>query len=387
MIANFNEANYPELLGVTRVCQISDMDVWHHLVSPMTRGLLGEIVEVRPPRVIESLEGLFPGDHVANLNDHRLFGGQTAFVRFPYVTNFYRTENGAFIVKRDGVKFEVFCWFGEVEKGRGEMILKAGLRDRRFDGTKRANDSALLDYPYDDPVLHRPLSPDLSSVELSIYAFMPGSRITDVISDAEYERFVTQPYTFRNKPDDFLRYFNMAWASKRAPGQQAAPIPDVAPFTLRGFQKIAELQGYDFCEMAPSHYHVARWGLGGGYLFRDPEQQATFTAFSDGLERIRAKGLPLTRTQQSWVCVAQSLEPQSRIPAELQLNGPQWPQDNIGPKVLWLYKPLSERARAFKPEALSKPDVPAPSGAPSGVAGLAEGLKPAPEAGITSSGS
>jgi hypothetical protein len=173
-----------------------------------------------------------------------------------------------------------------------------------------------------------------------------------VISDAEYERFVTQPYTFCNKPEEFMKFFNMAWASKRAPGQQAAPIPDVAPFVLRGFQRIAEDLGYDFLEMAPSHYHVARWGLGGDYLFRDPVQEATFNAFSEGLERIRASGMPLTRTQQSWVCVVQSLQPSSRIPVALRLSGPQWPQDNIGPKVLWLYKPLSERAKGFKPAPL-----------------------------------
>jgi hypothetical protein len=84
----FTVANYPELLGYTKVCQVSDEDIWQHLVSPMTKGLLGDIVEIRPPRVIESLEGLFPGDHAANLNDHRMFGGQRGFVRFPYVTNF-----------------------------------------------------------------------------------------------------------------------------------------------------------------------------------------------------------------------------------------------------------------------------------------------------------
>ncbi len=357
-MADFTVANYPELLGFTRVCQASDEDIWLHIVSPMTKGLLGAIVQRRAPRVIESVEGLFPGDGVANLNDHRLFSGQTGYVRFPYVTNFYDTENGAFIIKRDGVKFEVFCWFGEVEKGRGEMILKAGLRDRRFDGTRRANDSALLDYPYDDPVLHRPLSEVLTSAELSIYAFMPGSRVTDVYNDIEYERFVTQPYTYKNRPDEFLKYFDIAWRSKRAPGQMAAPIPDVAPAVLRGFKKISEDLGYDFCEMAPSHYHVARWGLGGGYAFREPRQEATFNAFTEGLERIRADGTPLTRSQQSWVCVIQSLLPAERIPVALRLNGPQWPQDNIGPKVLWLYKPLTERALAFKPSPLFADAVP-----------------------------
>src|SRR5262249_36978824 len=147
-MAKFTVANYPELLGYTPVSQSSDEDIWRYLVSPMTKVLLGDIVECRPPRVLETQEGLFEGDRVSNLNDHRLYGGQIGFVRFPYVVNFYKTENGAFVVKRDGVKLEVFCWFGEVEKGKAEMILKAALRDRRYDGTKRANDTALLDYPY-----------------------------------------------------------------------------------------------------------------------------------------------------------------------------------------------------------------------------------------------
>lgn len=370
-MAKFASANYPELLGYTPISQPSDEDVWRYLVSPMTKVLLGRIVESKKPRVMESMDGLFEGDRASNLNDHRLYGGQLGFVRFPYVVNFYKTENGAFVVKRDGVKLEVFCWFGEVEKGKAEMILKAALRDRRFDGTKRANDSALLDYPYDDPQLHRPLSPDHSSAELSIYAYMPGSRVSDVIGDPAYERFISQPYTLKDKPEEFMRLFNLAWNSKRAPGQPAAPIPDVAAYVLKGFQVLAQRQGYDFLEMAPSHYHVARWGLGGGYQFRDPGQAATFQAFSEGLERIRANGTPLTRSQQSWVCVVQSLSSVEAIPEGLRLNGPQWPQDNIGPQCLWLYKPLSEKAKAFTPEPLTSTAATVPTAAAPVVTGEA----------------
>lgn len=55
--------------------------------------------------------------------------------------------------------------------------------------------------------------------------------------------------------------------------------------------------------------------------------------------------MKLTRQQESWVCVIQSL-PEQFIPAELNLHGPKWPQDNISSKNLWMHKPLSERARA-----------------------------------------
>ena len=351
-MARFEIANYPELLGITDVCRVTDQEIWRSLVSPITRGLLGPIVEKRDPRVMETADGLFPGDQASNLNDHRLYGGQRGFVRYPYVHSFYRTREGAFIVKRDGSKFEVFCWFGDVEAGRGEMILKAALRDRRFDGTSRANDCALLDYPYDDPVLNRPLSKELKSVELSIYAYMPGSSLFDSTGDRDYEDFVRQPYGFLDRPELFMKHFEMAWRSKRAPGQSAVPIPDVARHSLKGFYALAERYGYDLIEMAPSHYHVARWGLAGGYRFADPTQAATFDGFTRGLERIRKSGMPLTRSQQSWVCVIQNLMPEALIPEHLNLGGPRWPQDNISKQVLWLYRTVSERAAGFVPEPI-----------------------------------
>jgi hypothetical protein len=95
----------------------------------------------------------------------------------PYNHTLYRTVNGAMVIKRDGVKFEVFCWFGDIDRGKGELIFKAALRDRVYDGTKRANDCALLEYAYDNPTITSvsalcfPLWNCLST------AFMPGSRI------------------------------------------------------------------------------------------------------------------------------------------------------------------------------------------------------------------
>ena len=257
-MGKFAQADYQSLLGVTPVCQVSDEVIWNNLMSPVTRALLGPVLSFRTPLVSDTVKGIFQGDEATNLNDHKLYGGQDGFVRFPYVVNVYETRYGALIIKRDLRKFEVFAWIGNLRKGYGEMIFKAGLRDRRFDGSKRANDSALLDYTYDDPVLHQPLSRELSSVEFSIYAFMPGSRIVDVSGDEEYESFVRQPFALIDKPDQFLKFFHMAWNSNRAPGQYAFPIPDVSSVVLRGFKTIAQDAGYDLLEMAPSHYHVAR---------------------------------------------------------------------------------------------------------------------------------
>lgn len=348
-MSEFTTANYPELLGVTEVCQISDEDIWQNLLSPITRALLGSIVRVRPPAVLETVDGFFAGDQVSNLNNHKLYGGRDGFVRFPYVVNVYETEYGLFVIKRDFVKFEVFCWFGNVAKGAGEMIFKAALRDRRFDGTLRANDSSLLDYPYSDPVFHKPLSRDLKSVELSIYAFMPGSRIVDACGDSQYEQFVKQPFKFVNQADLFSKYFEMVWKSNRAPGQYAVPIPDVSSVVLRGFKKLACQAGYDLLEMAPSHYHVARWGLQGGYSFSYRVQQDAFEALKQGIEHFKKRGVFLTRVQQSWVPVVQSLRPVDRIPYGLYLDGPVWPQNNIDDQCLWLFKPLSKKAQDFVP--------------------------------------
>ncbi|CAN5144025.1 hypothetical protein BH10CYA1_BH10CYA1_38220 [soil metagenome] len=330
-------------LGITPICMVSDSEIWTHLVTPTVKGLLGPIVSQAAPELLDTVQGKFFGDEVSNLNDHRLYGGKTGFVRFPYSYSFYKTLNGAFIVKRDGVKFEAFCWYGDIDR-TPELILKAALRDRRFDGTPRANDTALVDYPYDDPQFNTPLHPSLKSVELSIYGFMPGSRIADATGEPEFDRFVASPFSFLDRPALFLTYFKRAWNTKRSPGQHSAPIKDVSSHSLPGFERIARAHGYDLIEMAASHYHVAKWAQSGGYVFASSEQARTFAAINEALAAIRSAGHPLTRTQQSWACVAQSL-PVEHIPADINMRGPIWMQDNLGQQCLWVHKPMTERAR------------------------------------------
>jgi hypothetical protein len=107
------------------------------------------------------------------------------------------------------------------------------------------------------------------------------------------------------------------------------------------------------------------WAVDGGFAYSDPAQEKIVVRLTAGLEKIRASGQPLTRTQQSWACVIQSLRPADRIPAGLSMgslaNGHetdlQWPQNNLDETCLWLYKPLSERARGFKPRVCFNPEV------------------------------
>lgn len=342
----FPHLDVAEQLGITPICLVTDEQIWTHLVTPTVKALLGPIISQAAPELLETVKGKFSGDEVSNLNDHRLYGGKSGYVRFPYSYSFFKTQNGAFIVKRDGVKFEAFCWFGDLEQSP-ELILKAALRDRRFDGTVRANDTALVEYPYDDPTFCKPLHADLKSVELSIYGFMPGSRVVDASGELEFDRFVANPFTFMDRPELFMSYFNRAWKSKRSPGQFSAPIKDVASHSLPGFERIARAHGYDVIEMAASHYHVAKWAQSGGYEFSDEAQAQNFAALQAGLAAIRSAGHPLTRTQQSWACVIQNLRPVEHIPDALNMRGPIWNQDNIGQECLWVFKPLTEKARTL----------------------------------------
>ncbi len=356
----FKFKNVSNHLGVTRISQVTDEEIWRYLVTPTVKGLLGRLLSVEAPRVLDTVAGLFPGDEVSNLNGHMLADANgklsTDLVRFPYMHTIYRTANGYMVIKRDGVKFEVFCWYGDVHARKGELIFKAALRDRLYDGTKRANDCALLEYGYDDANYHQRISTTLSSVELSIYGYMPGSRIMDATGDKVYEQFVSNPFQFIDQPDTFIALFQRALVSKRGPGQYSASISDVAKYALVGFEKLATKYGYDLIEMASSHYHVAKWAQAGGYSYSDKTQADMVAKLQAGLEAIRAAGTPLTRSQQSWICVLQSLRPVSLIPKVFLMGDGddesallRWPQNNVDDECLWQFKPLSARAQGFVP--------------------------------------
>jgi hypothetical protein len=350
--------NVPELLGLSPICQVSDEDIWNHLITPTVKSLLGEKLIVEPTRLIDTVEGLFPGDQVSNLNGNLLPDETGKLVatklRFPYLHTLIRTTNGCVVIKRDVLKFQVICWYGSFEKGSAELIFKAALRDRRYDGTKRADDCSLLEYSYANPIHHKRLSTNLSSVELSIYGYMPGSRVSEGDGDFEFENFVRNPFKFLSTPDKFLALFQRAFRGSRATGQFMKVIAAVSDFSMRGFECLAAKHGYDLLEMAASHYHVAKWAQKFHMEFADPQQKKMLDNFAEGLARIRQQGTPLTRSQQSWVIALQSLRPMELIPEPLRILTAEtahltWPQDNVSEVCLWLYKPLSRQGKRFKP--------------------------------------
>jgi len=345
------------LLGFTPIATVQDKELWDHFLTPQVKALIGPITKLGEPQLLETVKGLFPGHDASNLNQHELYAGKKDFVRFPYVSTLHLTEHGAFVIDRDAVKVKVEAWVGDVLSGKGEMIFLAALKDRRFDGTRRANDSGLLQYTYEDPKYHRRLHDELQTVEISIYSFVPGSSIYETTKNADLEKFFRKPFLFINKPERFKELFDYAWhKTNRAPGQFAAPIKDVSKRVLEGFEHVARSKGYDAIESATSHYHVALWFKSRGYRFTYKCDVETMDQFADGIKRVReeqaAKGIKLTRQQESWICVVQSLRPVELIPEGLYLNGPLWPQDNVTPPLLWMNTPLTEKAAALVSEPI-----------------------------------
>ena len=360
-MTKLSQVKVADLLGPAPISSVTDAEIWTHLVSPQTKSLLGEIESIaHETQLHETSSPLFAQDDVSNLSDHKLYGGQNGFVRFPYTATIYKTSHGYLVIKRDHFKFKVFGYIGDIFKAKGELIYKYALRDRRFDGTARANDSSLLDFPYD----HKCNSPlPLNGVEISLYAFAPGSRIVQACGDSELEAFVANPFKFLDRPELYLKLFERAWKSQRSPGQIGSSIPDVAKFIAPNSDMIAASKGYDFIEDAASHYHVAMYASAAGYRCTFADQAQQLATFRAGIERVKANGVSLSRPQESWICALQSL-PKELIPSQLYLGGLVWMQDNISQDNLWMNKPLSERAAALIPGPLKRtaPDAPPASG-------------------------
>lgn len=347
-----------ELLGFTPMTRVTDSFIWSTLVTPMVRAFLGEKRRGKvESQVISHAEPLFPGDEACNLNGHLIVGEGPAGkqIRFPYVAAIYRTVFGSMVIKRDAVKFKACAWFGNIDTGNAELIYQVAMRDRRFDGTLRANDSALMNYCYDDPCNAPLVPPSFSSAEISLYGFLPGTRFALTTGDFELERFIVNPFTFLDKPEQYLELFKRAWKTNRSPGQVSAPIPDVSRLIVPGLEKTAHRCGYDFLEDAASHYHVAMFAMAHGYSLTSLSDRAEFSALHAGIKRLKENGMKLSRAQESWVCAIQSLRPIELIPEGLYLGGPEWRQDNISQRNLWLHKPISKQAIEFARTMSPKP--------------------------------
>ncbi|MBC7998864.1 MAG: hypothetical protein IAF58_13020 [Leptolyngbya sp.] len=344
------------LLGDSPLLKAGDELILTHMVTPQIKALLGDFVS-SSVSVRETQAGLFAGDEVSNINGHVIMAADgQALVRFPYVVSMYKTKNGCLVIKRDFVKIKVLAWLGDYERGKADLIFSTALRDRRFDGTSRANDSPLVDFAYDDAELSKRLTvagktADLTTAETSLYSYFPGSSIAKSGGGALLDEFIAKPYTFLDRPKLFLRLFNKAWKLDRFPGQNSIPIPDVGKLAHAGWEAVAKACGLDALETCPSHFHVTMWNIAKGYQFSYADQEANVNAFKSGLQKLKDGGVVLTRSQEAWVCVLQNLEPRELIPDHLRMDTPKWIQTNLDQNSIWLVKPLSEKAHELLKKA------------------------------------
>ena len=56
----FQTMNLPSQHSVTRISQVTDEEIWTHLVTPTVKGLLGSIVKLESNLVLDTLARLFP---------------------------------------------------------------------------------------------------------------------------------------------------------------------------------------------------------------------------------------------------------------------------------------------------------------------------------------
>jgi hypothetical protein len=335
----------------TPVAEITDEQVWNMLVTPVVKALLGPFRSSDGPRLRDDAALEIPEDTVFNLNGH-VIDGKTDKARYPYFHTVYRFKRGKLIIRRDGIKLEVFAAYGDARAKQHQLIWKVALRDRRYDGTKEADDCALEHFPYSDAKLNGNFFPEAKTVELYLFCYSPGSTVSGACGDKELEAFDANPYKFADRPELFLKLFARAWDSERAPGQWAEPIQDAADLMEENFTQLCQTMGYDIMEVAASHFHVAKWCEASGYRYTIPDQDKNMADLTAGIARVKAAGAKLTRRQESWITALQSL-PQKHIPQEYNLGGAKWQQDNITLPNLWLWKPLNDKARAMKPTLYS----------------------------------
>ncbi len=345
----FQEYSPAQLLSPSPLVNASDELILTHMVSPQVKAFLGDQIGFRS-ELKDTIAGWFPGDEVSNINGNIIKGRNgEALVRFPYVSSLYEHKNGCLVIKRDFVKIKVFAWLGDWKSGKAELILSTALRDRRFDGTLRANDSCLLDFAYDDAELSKRLvvngkTADLLTAETSLYSYIPGSSIAKSGGGKQLDEFIAKPYSFIDKPAIFMRLFKRAWVLDRFPGQNSIPIPDVGKLAHAGWEAVANACGLDALETGPSHYHVTMWNMAKGYDFSYADQAANLAAYKAGIQKLKDNGVKLTRPQEAWVCVLNNLKDRDLIPEHLRMNVPKWIQTNLDQSAIWLVKPLSRKA-------------------------------------------
>ncbi len=332
---------------VSRVAQhTTDRHVFEHLLHDAVFGLLGgrdagRLVHSETVSIDEHDAGLFPGD-----GEHH--AGRVHVRRYAFPA-------GVVTIKRNHSVLKIHLHKGSLDRPAAmREVVKFKIRDRRYDGSPRANDSPLTDWLYHGPTDRA----DPHAVELSIYSRDPDRYHRDHRGDRALGEFLAEPFSLAGS-EAFLpawrRAFELAGdpGAPVFPGQASPSLPGVAQHFTLGVESLLRDQGYSRIDNLPSHWNVVHFLRKTGYRTTNPDDDKALGGLREALDHLNAARLargelPLTRAQESWVVLLQS--PAFRGPGvpppELDLGGkvyPLWLEDDGAPRNIWMSKSLVER--------------------------------------------
>ncbi len=332
---------------VARAAQhITDRHVLGHLLHEGVLARLGlggepRLVESGTQEIGEQDHGLFPGD-----GEHH--AGRVHVRRYAY-------PNGVVTIKRNHNALKIHVHQGSLDRPEAlREMVKFKIRDKRYDGTERANDSPLTDWLYHGPTDEA----HPHSVELSLYSRDPERHHADVTGDHGMAGFLAEPFGLAGSPE-FLpawrRAFELAGdpASPVFPGQVAPALSGVAQHFTLGVEPLLRNLGYQRIDNLPSHWNVVHFLRKAGYAITSPDDERAIADLRVALGHLNASGKargepPLTRAQESWVVLLQSPAFRSRgvPPPELDLGGrvyPLWINEDGTARNIWMSKSIDER--------------------------------------------
>ena len=326
--------------------QITDRHVLEHLLHGDVFALLGgrdegRLIAAETVQVTEHDGGLFPGD-----GEHH--AGRVHVRRYAY-------PRGLVTIKRNHNSLKIHVHRGSLDRPEAlREMVKFKIRDRRYDGSTRANDSPLTDWVYHGATD----APHPHAVELSIYSRDPRRYHGDVTGDHATAEFLAEPFSLAGS-EDFLpawrRAFEHAGQAPLFPGQVAPSLPGAAQHFTVGVEALLAHLGYQRIDNLPSHWNVVHYLKKVGYEVPRAEDQQALADLRAALDHVNAaraeRGEPaLTRSQEAWVVLLQSpaFRGKGVPPPDLDLGGkayPLWLEDDGTARNIWMSKSIQGRQR------------------------------------------
>ena len=333
---------------IARTAQrITDRHVLEHLLHDDVFALLGgrdegRLVTAETVQVAEHDGGMFPGD-----GEHH--AGRVHVRRYAY-------PKGVVTIKRNHNALKIHVHRGSLDRPDAlREMVKFKIRDRRYDGSPKANDSPLTDWVYHGATD----APHPHAVELSIYSRDPRRYHGDVTGDHATGEFLAEPFSLAG-PEGFLpawrQAFERAGEEPLFPGQVAPSLPGAAQHFTGGVEALLAHMGYQRIDNLPSHWNVVHYLRKVGYEVPRTEDRQALAELRESLDHVNAaraeRGEPaLTRAQEAWVVLLQSpaFRGKGVPPPDLDLGGrtyPLWLEDDGTARNIWMSKSIEGRKQS-----------------------------------------